>query len=284
MSCGDSMSSFNSLQVGYKLPPIKFQSIGFIVSIPYRLATNQYLLPSSPFGQRFQFLIGWLQTSGRRSILHQRREFQFLIGWLQTSVYFFLCTNFNQFQFLIGWLQTGKGRGRLVSVPCFNSLQVGYKQHTCAPQNRFQSSFNSLQVGYKLFFCVWFFLTCYFVSIPYRLATNLTSISSPVENHSCFNSLQVGYKRRDILTRNDNEIGFNSLQVGYKLIPPLILKAVVTVVSIPYRLATNWWKRKEGLDVVDSFNSLQVGYKLKQSPCLLLILFWFQFLIGWLQT
>ena len=36
--------------------------------------------------EKFQFLIGWLQTVIAKEALMQLEKFQFLIGWLQTGV------------------------------------------------------------------------------------------------------------------------------------------------------------------------------------------------------
>ena len=175
-----------------------------IVSIPYRLATNE------------------LQKGFTRQI---RGQFQFLIGWLQTfqgiisiaarcpvSIPYRLATNkvcnvrrrkrVCEFQFLIGWLQT-------------KSLHI------------------SKYVGI-------------IVSIPYRLATNIDLSKSIWNITQGFNSLQVGYKRVFGVNGAGKTLSFNSLQVGYKRINP-ILHAFIkpSLVSIPYRLATNFnWKRK----------------------------------------
>ena len=77
------------------------------VSIPYRLATNP---PSPAFtgqGFKFQFLIGWLQTTKTESVGKSfSKRFQFLIGWLQTLNNYTENIKKIKFQFLIGWLQT----------------------------------------------------------------------------------------------------------------------------------------------------------------------------------
>ena len=56
------------------------------VSIPYRLATNLERLREKNQKKRFQFLIGWLQTTQQnRFYKYNLLMFQFLIGWLQTK-------------------------------------------------------------------------------------------------------------------------------------------------------------------------------------------------------
>ena len=124
--------------------------------------------------ERFQFLIGWLQTCPVLDILpFPYTLFQFLIGWLQTIVKAFvyhsrsrvsipyrLATNsllsqaetaFHYlFQFLIGWLQTPDRTGENLSMLLFQFLigwlQTGFR-------------FTSKRIPNP-------------VSIPYRLATN----------------------------------------------------------------------------------------------------------------
>ena len=57
----------------------------FLVSIPYRYATNKTSRQSPHITLfKFQFLIGTLQTETTREKLQDQPEFQFLIGTLQT--------------------------------------------------------------------------------------------------------------------------------------------------------------------------------------------------------
>ena len=54
---------FNSLQVGYKQKQAsEKRPTSCTVSIPYRLATNPYQRQGKAQNKGFQFLIGWLQT------------------------------------------------------------------------------------------------------------------------------------------------------------------------------------------------------------------------------
>ena len=98
-----------------------------------------------------------------------------------------------QFQFLIGWLQTMWHIVQPIFHHRFNSLQVGYK--------RVNGGHNIIKTR---------------VSIPYRLATNITVSILLLQIRLSFNSLQVGYKRCGIQ--------FSQYSI---------------TVSIPYRLATN---------------------------------------------
>ena len=54
------------------------------VSIPYRLATNYGGKENTKHEKKFQFLIGWLQTTYHFMEQPLDDPFQFLIGWLQT--------------------------------------------------------------------------------------------------------------------------------------------------------------------------------------------------------
>ena len=132
---------------------VQYTIKSFCVSIPYRLATNLYLIIINFLHiWKFQFLIGWLQTCRKYRCVTSSWKFQFLIGWLQTKKFlqFLQFLNF-QFQFLIGWLQTHSLQiKKSYSVKSFNSLQVGYKRTT-----------NMIKRFALLL-----------VSIPYRLATN----------------------------------------------------------------------------------------------------------------
>ena len=155
-----SFTSFNSLQVGYKrrhifLPPLSSE----LVSIPYRLATNGSIWTERQrFGQRFQFLIGWLQTTVEIFPIMHGVQFQFLIGWLQTSISFFYSSTklVKVFQFLIGWLQTSN----MLFYPAMQTVW-------------FQFLIGWLQT---LFYLSVSFLPPDEVSIPYRLATNFKEV------------------------------------------------------------------------------------------------------------
>ena len=54
------------------------------VSIPHRLATNYTSARPLHKYDKFQFLIGWLQTEFEGELVKDDAKFQFLIGWLQT--------------------------------------------------------------------------------------------------------------------------------------------------------------------------------------------------------
>ena len=146
---------------------------------------------------KFQFLIGWLQTS---YCLHYLPQDSFV------SIPYRLATNSGsseygrsqtpEFQFLIGWLQTG----HCMSVPrmyqkCFNSLQVGYKHGKTISVPAHDLSFNSLQVGYK--------------PIPTR-----TKLLPSFLFQFLIGWLQTFWFCFFCLCFQH---GFNSLQVGYKL-------------------------------------------------------------------
>ena len=190
---------FNSSQVGYKLIRTREKNRNkFIVSIPHRLATNLI----KKYGiilhhDRFQFLIGWLQTHPKKPIATLLLQFQFLIGWLQTI---------------------GNELKDLSEDECFNSSQVGYKLHKikCCCQCAY---------GFQ-FLIGWLQTSClkrksndigaFIISIPYRLATNWEEEIQPVDPQPDFNSSQVGYKLLQILPATLQYIYFNSSQVGYK--------------------------------------------------------------------
>ena len=124
------LAGFNSLQVSYKLRDLRKSELG---------------------KNRFQFLIGQLQTNSYFRVRHFARVFQFLIGQLQTGL--------SLLKLMAGFL-------------CFNSLQVSYKLCTSVVCIIIYSSFNSLQVSYKLTKVRKRTATEERVSIPYRLATN----------------------------------------------------------------------------------------------------------------
>ena len=126
--------SFNPLQVSYKLPQPLYPSFyASLVSIPYRLATNDigkplqnlgnarfnplqvsYKLYTKSRGQSKHIFVSIpyrLATNyGRRSKKHKRRNrFQSLIGQLQTRDIRISRATSIQFQSLIGQLQTKEG-------------------------------------------------------------------------------------------------------------------------------------------------------------------------------
>ena len=236
------MISFNPLQVGYKLQHLLLKR-SFLPSfnplqVGYKLYSNTVTILK---GFQFQSLIGWLQTLERRGIITSRYLFQSLIGWLQTS--------------------NDEGRSGAVKWS-FNPLQVGYKLIFPICQTHFSLRFNPLQVGYKPRGGEGGRNRPLYVSIPYRLATNLDLYYRDVLFHNCFNPLQVGYKLRwslvEVLvipqfqsligwlqTLTGNNAGqtpvdsFNPLQVGYKLKKFRRQHFRLCQVSIPYRLATN---------------------------------------------
>ena len=144
------------------------------VSIPYRLATNRIRTGWVPFPcAQFQFLIGWLQT---------REACRLGTGRRLVSIPYRLATNsagsillskvIEEFQFLIGWLQT------MQLVHLFYLIRKG---------------FNSLQVGYKL--GVW---------------------TKPDTRKEVFQFLIGWLQTLHLCFYTPEAVGFNSLQVGYK--------------------------------------------------------------------
>ena len=93
----------------------------------------------------------------------------------------------------------------------FNPLQVSYKQ-TCVENIKeviiqFQSLIGQLQTpGNKRGYVFEIY-----VSIPYRLATNVTSIFIQKISSECFNPLQVSYKLGRRIVRFRQSIAFQSL-------------------------------------------------------------------------
>ena len=189
------------------------------VSIPYRLATNaNEPIWSTVIGESFNPLQVGYKPAGMFTFCEEGSAFQSLIGWLQTLNV--ASINWN-------------------THISFNPLQVGYKplqmQLFQVFVNQFQSLIGWLQTLLRIFLCLshigfqsligWLqtycqrvlLLACFFVSIPYRLATNVLPACPAACVLLCFNPLQVGYK---------HVISFVKVYM-YKC------------VSIPYRLATN---------------------------------------------
>ena len=146
-----------------------------------------------------------------------------------------------EFQFLIGWLQTNT------------------EQYYLYRQKQFQFLIGWLQTG-----IINWGILCVFigVSIPYRLATNL-SFSYRSKEYFEFQFL----------------IGWLQTQLNSAV------SSLVTFVSIPYRLATNRFK---GLSSGDKEATVSIPYRLATNTSCgegnFFECSWFQFLIGWLQT
>ena len=188
----------------------------------------------------------------------------------------------------------------------FNPLQVSYKllkqQLKMLQEDMFQSLIGQLQTKVALT------RPCfsYYVSIPYRLATNReTEMTVKEVNESfnplqvsykpwvyiehffvggCFNPLQVSYKRHRCSFTCQTFQSFNPLQVSYKRIMVELIKHLLVRVSIPYRLATNLNRKTVDSDRVCSFNPLQVSYKQGGADYSDILEQMFQSLIGQLQT
>ena len=119
--------------------------------------------------------------------------FQFLIGRLDTWYWRVIAFCLVKFQFLIGRLDTlSWSLSILLSLTCFNSLQVGQ-----ILIHGFQSCRG---------------LLC--VSIPYRQARYTPPSVKRQKTNSCFNSLQVGQIPEFDLLKVHSDPSFNSLQVG----------------------------------------------------------------------
>ena len=216
-------------------------------------------------------------------------KFQFLIGWLQTSVvlsgenYLLSCFNSSQ----VGYKRPQRCRGLLfcggVSIPhrlATNPAATGTPiiEYSC---------FNSSQVGYKLSHeLTREALRSFSVSIPHRLATNNSSIARKSPLLTGFNSSQVGYKLwHPHIWKWIAEYLFQFLIGWLQTLASAYLEMDSRIlVSIPHRLATNKLRHLVQFHLLQSFNSSQVGYKLKRLYGLIEEDEQFQFLIGWLQT
>ena len=122
------------------------------VSIPYRLATNLSGLPhQKQKNYQFQSLIGWLQTNFLKRVQVQLTKVSIPYR-LATNIVCFTCINIikSMFQSLIGWLQTWKKIYEKVWTKFrFQSL-IGWLQTKIELLLMvIFSSFNPLQVGYK---------------------------------------------------------------------------------------------------------------------------------------
>ena len=166
------------------------------------------------------------------------------------------------FQFLIGWLQTPVSFIQsLFNLRCFNSLQVGYKL---------------IDEGLGE--------TWAKVSIPYRLATNLSASL----NDGCIPKFQflIGW----LQTMSNGQSG-TSLRREFQFLIGWLQTYVAGYrkeggekVSIPYRLATNTVL----LHTQQFFLCVSIPYRLATNYGERVHLYRpkreFQFLIGWLQT
>ena len=233
----------------------------------------------------FQFLIGWLQTQERVTLMAMKS----------------MSFNSSQVGYKLNTSVKAPKIGNTVSIPhrlatndlwytlaeqdsrCFNSSQVGYKLKEIIVDDEFSKSFNSLQVGYKLslinahaasgssfnslqvgykpfsFSCV---LLLYFVSIPYRLATNGGLICTTVIFKLEFQFL-IGWLQTCIVE---------------------VVQTANPRVSIPYRLATNLQEVKMAKEKKSRFQFLIGWLQTFQSLYACCAVLMFQFLIGWLQT
>ena len=122
------------------------------------------------------------------------------------------------------------------------------------------------------------------VSIPYRLATNEMKEMLEQREQTSFNSLQVSYKHEISVWVAYNRYGFQFL-IGQLQTPDRLAGRGRRIrVSIPYRLATN-----EGASPFKSifctvFQFLIGQLQTSEGQELLNFPVWFQFLIGQLQT
>ena len=141
--------------------------------------------------QKFQFLIGWLQTCKRvKAKRSMRKMFQFLIGWLQTSLN-----------------SGGFFPNSLVSIPyrlATNSHMLSkflLHSHVSIPYrlatNHFCPSAYILLLWFQFLigwlqtspFTAYIIPSSSLVSIPYRLATNYISDTTTYLDTYSFNSL-----------------------------------------------------------------------------------------------
>ena len=245
--CQDRQHCFNPLQVGYKRLSTDlgqvihrlFQSlIGWLqtnpdwtscwfyiyVSIPYRLATNEW----KEYGEIYPEAVS---IPYRLATNLRLQEFKCLVcRW---------------FQSLIGWLQTsGMSRPTSIALSSFNPLQVGYKREKGAVLSLSLHRFNPLQVGYKRFpKLIVNDLANRFQSLIGWLQTIIPPriYEKPVK----FQSL-IGWLQTEVYTGNHRLLSFVS--IPYRLATNYIVPSDPTAgkeVSIPYRLATNLQQRQQ---------------------------------------
>ena len=129
------------------------RSLSCLVSIPYRLATND---------------------DERAAVVIARTMFQSLIGQLQTRCLHMAAKQHCKFQSLIGQLQTSNhSLKQPVLLQSFNPLQVSYKRESWLDGRRRRTK---VSIPYRLAtneVCFSLrFRRQWLVSIPYRLATN----------------------------------------------------------------------------------------------------------------
>ena len=122
-----------------------------IVSIPYRLATNDDTIREViKGGDGFNPLQVGYKPKEAQIYIRQKQQFQSLIGWLQTFLILCPIKRADKFQSLIGWLQTQNYRLQIekqkqVSIPYRLATNSGNGLFLFYLKNLFQSLIGWLQ-------------------------------------------------------------------------------------------------------------------------------------------